>query len=306
LTTATTPQFELSDADRELLPTDEEVDSYVEHGWFLTKKLFTDEEVDTLVAATDRFYAGERDRTLPARPPRLAYWTPDKGEVQRHNDYIHYESDEVARILRKPIVGAVAARLARTHEIRVFQSTLIYKPPRPQEASNIVPWHFDRHYWQTNTSDNMLTAFIPFHHCDEEMGTITMVDGSHRWREIGDNDTTTRHFADRDNSELEDMLADNARFNGMEVKKVPMIIPKGHMSFHHCRTYHGSGANVSPRPRRAISFHLQDGDNAYREYRLSTGELLTYNHDTLVRRDGAGHPDYCDPDFCPVLWRAQA
>jgi ectoine hydroxylase-related dioxygenase (phytanoyl-CoA dioxygenase family) len=303
LTTVTTPRFDLSDPERELLPTDEEVEFYHEHGWFLTKKLFTDEEVDALVEATDRFYAGVRNRTLPVRPPQLAYWTPDKGEVQRHNDYIHYESDMVARILSKPIVDAVAARLARTHEIRVFQSTLIYKPPRPEEASNIVPWHFDRHYWQTNTSDNMLTAFIPFHDCGPDMGTITMVDGSHRWQEIGDNDSTTRHFADRDNSELEDMLAENAAYNGVEVTKIPMIIPKGHMSFHHCRTYHGSGANVSPRPRRAISFHLQDGDNAYREYRLSTGELLSYNHDVLVRRDAAGHPDYSDPEFCPVLWR---
>ena len=81
-----------------------------------------------------------------------------------------------------------------------------------------------------------------------------------------------------------------------------MIIPKGHMSFHHCRIYHGSAANRSPRPRRAISFHLQDGDNAYRPFVLSTGETLTYNHDVLVRRLPDGRPDYGDPDFCPVLW----
>ncbi len=58
-----------------------------------------------------------------------------------------------------------------------------------------------------------------------------------------------------------------------------MIIPKGHMSFHHCRTYHGSAANRSGRPRRAISFHLQDGDNAYRPFTLSNGDVVAYNHD---------------------------
>jgi hypothetical protein len=89
------------------------------------------------------------------------------------------------------------------------------------------------------------------------------------------------------------------------VVKVPMIIPKGHMSFHHCRTYHGSGTNRSPRPRRAISFHLQDGENAYRRFELSTGELLAYNHDVLVRPLPDGRPDYSDPDFCPVLWRGR-
>jgi ectoine hydroxylase-related dioxygenase (phytanoyl-CoA dioxygenase family) len=298
-----TPPFTLTDEERTLLPSESDVDFYAEHGWYLTKKLYTDDEVDELVAASERYYAGERDRTLPVRPPKLAYWDPSKGDVQRHNDYVHYEHDGLARLLRKPLIGAVAAALARADEIRVFQSTLIYKPPIAAEPTNVVPWHFDKHYWSTSSSDDMLTAFIPFHRCDEEMGTITMVDGSHRWREIGTDDTMTRHFAERDVHDLERVLADNAAYNDAEVVKVPMIIPKGHMSFHHCRIYHGSRTNRSARPRRAVSFHLQDGKNAYRKFVLSSGEVLAYNHDAVVRRRPDGSPDYSDPDFCPVLWR---
>lgn len=294
----------LSEQDLELLPSDEDVEFYAEHGWYLSKKLFTDEEMDALVAASEGYYAGARSRTLPVRPPRLAYWTPESGEVQRHNDYVHYESDQLANLLLKPVIGAVAARLARAMEIRVFQSTLIYKPPIAGLPSNIVPWHFDKHYWASSSSENMLTAFIPFHDCDEEMGTITMVDGSHRWKETGADDSTTRHFAERDRSELEVMLSENAAHNGAEVRKVPMVIPKGHMSFHHCKTYHGSGSNVSDRPRRAVSLHLQDGANEFREFPLSDGSLAFYNHDSLVRKTSAGLPDYSDPDYCPVLWRS--
>ncbi|MEV0562598.1 phytanoyl-CoA dioxygenase family protein [Dactylosporangium sp. NPDC050588] len=303
MTISPTQTFALTDDELALLPSDDDVEHYAQHGWYLSKKIFTDDEVDELVAASERYYAGERSRSLPTRPPRLAYWEPSKGDVQRHNDYVHYESDALARILRKPLLGAVAARLAKADEIRVFQSTLIYKPPIAGEPSNVVPWHFDRHYWASCTSENMLTAFIPFHDCDEEMGTITMVDGSHRWEEIGADDTTTRHFAERDNDDLEVMLSDNAAYNNATVTKVPMIIPKGHMSFHHCRTYHGSGANRSDRPRRAISFHLQDGANAFRPFQLSTGDLVAYNHDVLVRRTEDGRPDYSDPEYCPVLWR---
>jgi len=298
-----TPQFTLTEAERSLLPSDSDLEFYAEHGWYLSQKLFTDDEVDELVAASDRYYAGERDRALPTRPTRLAYWDPSKGDVQRHNDYVHYEHDGLARLLRKPLIGAVAAALARAEEIRIFQSTLIYKPPIAAEPSNIVPWHFDKHYWSSSTSDNMLTAFIPFHDCDEEMGTITMVDGSNRWREIGSDDTVTRHFAERDISDLERVLAENAAYNNAEGRQGSDDNPKGHMSFHHCRTYHGSAANRSPRPRRAVSFHLQDGDNAYRPFTLSAGEILAYNHDVLVRRLPDGRPDYSDPEFCPVLWR---
>lgn len=297
-----TPSFTLTQEERSLLPSDSDVESYAEHGWYLSKKLFTDGEVDELVAASERYYAGERDRTLPLRPPRLAYWDPSKGDVQRHNDYVHYEHDGLARLLRKPLIGAVAAALASAEEVRVFQTTLIYKPPIATEPTNIVPWHFDKHYWSPSTSDKMLTAFIPFHDCGEEMGTITMIDGSHRWREIRQDDSMTRHFAERNGSDLERVLAANAAYNNAEVVKVPMIIPKGHMSFHHCRTYHGSAVNRSPHARRAISFHLQDGENAYRPFVLSTGETLEYNHDVLVRRLPDGRPDYSDPDFCPVLW----
>jgi len=298
-------QFSLTEEEQELLPTDDEVEFYAEHGWYLSKKLFTDEEIDGLVAASDRFYAGERDRDLPVRPPKLADWTPAKGDVQRHNDYVHYEHDALGALLRKPLVGAVAARLAQTDTIRIFQSTLIYKPPRPDEPSNVVPWHFDKHYWASSSSERMLTAFIPFHLCDEQMGTITMVDGSHRWKEIGTDDTVVRHFAERDNDDLEVLLARNAEYNNAEVRKVPMIIPKGHMSFHHCKTYHGSAGNRSDRPRRAVSFHLQDGENEFRPYPLSDGSLAAYNHDVLVRRTADGRPDYADPTYCPVIWSSR-
>ncbi|MFH9656869.1 phytanoyl-CoA dioxygenase family protein [Streptomyces sp. NPDC017248] len=305
MTAQNTAPFTLTGEERALLPTDADVDFYAEHGWYLSRKLFTDEETDLLESASERFYAGHRDRELPVRPPKLAYWEPGQGSVQRHNDYIHYEDDTIGRILRKPLLGAVAARLAEAEEIRVFQSTLIYKPPVAEERSNIVPWHFDKHYWATSTSERMLTAFIPFHDCDEEMGTITMVDGSHLWKETAANDATSLHFAERDRGELDQMLEENAAYNGVEVRKVPMVIPKGHVSFHHCRTYHGSGANVSDRPRRAVSFHLQDGGNRYRAFRRTDGTPVTYNHDVVVRQTAEGTPDYADPEFLPVLWRTR-
>lgn len=297
-------EFSLTAEEQALLPSDDDVRSYAEHGWYLSGKLFTDDEVDALVAASDDYYDGARDRRLPGRPAKLAYWQPEHGQVQRHNDYVHYESDAIAKVLRKPLLGAVAARLAEADEIRIFQSTMIYKPPVAAEPSNVVPWHFDKHYWSCCTSNRMLTAFIPFHDCDVEMGTITMVDGSHRWRETGTDDTAVRHFAERDKAQLDVMLAENAAYNGAEVAKVPMVIPKGHLSFHHCRTYHGSGPNLSGRPRRAISLHLQDGANAFQEFPLSDGTLAGYNHDSLVRRTAEGYPDYSDPEYCPTLWRA--
>ena len=119
--TTTTNQFALTGAEQDLLPTDADVQWFADHGWYLSKRLLSDGEVDALADASERFYAGHRDRVLPHHPPTLAYWEPAHGQVQRHNDYVHYESDATARILRKPLIGAVAARLAGAREIRVFQ-----------------------------------------------------------------------------------------------------------------------------------------------------------------------------------------
>ncbi|ATE58327.1 phytanoyl-CoA dioxygenase [Actinosynnema pretiosum] len=295
----------LPEQDRALLPSDDDVRFYAEHGWYLSPKLLTDDEVDALVAASEEYYAGRRDRELPLRPEKLSYWTPEDGEVQRNNDYIHYESETIGAILRKPIIAATAARLARVDLIRLFQATLLYKPPQPDEKSNIVPWHFDKYYWATSSSEDMITAFIPFHHCDEEMGTITMVDGSHRWDEFRGWDSRNGHAAVPGDTEREHLLTEVSRRNGAEVVKLPMTIPKGHMTFHHCRLYHGSAANRSDRPRRAISLHLQDGANAHRDHRLATDSRQTaYKHDELLRKLPDGSPDYSDPEFCPVLWQS--
>ena len=101
------------DPDPTLLPSAEDVRFYAEHGWYLSPKLLTDDEVGTLVEASERYYAGERDRELPHHPAKLSYWTPADGDVQRNNDYIHYESDAIAEILRKPEIAATALFMAQ-------------------------------------------------------------------------------------------------------------------------------------------------------------------------------------------------
>jgi hypothetical protein len=297
-----TSRFALTGEELDLLPTDEDVEFYAANGWYLSKQLLTDEEVALLQEASEAFYAGEKDREIPVRPPRLRYWTPEKGSCLRHNDYVHYEVDAIGAVMRKPLLGAVAAKLAPAHEMRIFQCTLIYKPPVENEPTNIVSWHYDKDYWATSASERMLTAFIPFHDCTEEFGTICMADGSHRWEEADKSNITGLGYPERNHDDLEKILRANALFNGTELRTTVVEIPKGHMSFHHCRTYHSSGHNRSGMPRRAISLHLQDGENRYSEFKLHDGELATYNHDFVVRKDAAGFPDYADPEFCPVVW----
>lgn len=280
------------DVDVALLPTDADVAFYREHGYYMTKKIYTDEEIEAAVRGSERYYAGERDMPPPYDRAVAAGWTPEKGDVLRKNDYASLQNRELTTLTRKPILGAIAARLCGA-PVRLWHDQLLYKPVSTPDAVANVGWHTDRGYWKTCASDNMLTAWIPFHDCFEEQGTITMVDGSLHWPD----NTEGLDFFSNDLEGLEK----NFVTGGRQVHKAPMNLPKGHVSIHHCLTIHGSGPNHGAAPRRSIAVHLQDEANRYRVFHTATGRLASHYNDRLVRAVD-GHPDYTDPVVCPQLW----
>lgn len=286
-----------------LLPTSEDIAFYQEHGWYISKKIFSDEEIDALFDASERYYIGERDARLPAPIKSYLDWTPDQGDGLRLNDYIVLQSQQFRQFSLNPLLGAIAARLSGSDQIRLFNSSLVYKPPRDAGEDTLVGWHVDRAYWKTCTSNNMLTAWIPFHDCNEQMGTLTVIDSSHRWpdtemiREMRNSKT----FLCNDFNKLECQLEECE----MPIKKVPIILKKGQVSFHHCLTFHGSGLNRSTQPRRCLILHMQDQQNQYRVYLNPDGQPYVYNNDLFCCKLANGYPDYSDPLVCPVLWEEE-
>ena len=282
----------LTEEQRALLPTDDEVRAYRERGWYLSGKIFSDDEIDAAREGSERYYALDLDDPgLPALETRRPQAPPGPG--LRKADYASFFNRGLGALVHHPLLAAVAARLAGTPEIRLWHDQLLYKPTDDPAKKANVGWHTDRGYWKTCSSTNLLTAWVPFHDCDEAMGTITMIDGSLHWP---DNTEGLNFFS----SDLEG-LEQNFRTGGQPVVKIPVDMKKGQVSFHHCLTIHGSGPNRRPDPRRSIAIHLQDGANRWQEYHYPDGRLATHDNDLLVRR-ADGHPDYTDPDVCPTLY----
>jgi hypothetical protein len=276
-----------------LLPSDQDVARYEERGYYLSPVILSDEQIDAAIAGSERFYAGEvTDPGIAAleryRPTGAAR------EGLRKNDYASFFCPELAALTRQPILGAIAARLAGTPSIRLWHDQLLYKPTdRPEQLAR-VGWHTDRQYWMCCSSDAMLTAWIPFHDCDAEMGSIAFVEGSQHWTEP----SKGLNFFSSDLEAIEEGFASGGR----PVVKSTMTFRKGQVSFHNCRTIHGSGPNVRSDPRRAIAVHLQDEANRYREYVGDNGQLARHPNDALCRHVDSV-PDYTDPTICPVLYR---
>jgi len=282
--------MDLSAEQRELLPSDEDVAFYREHGWYISKKILSDEAIDDALYGSERHYAGERDSELLVGG--YLDWKPGDGDALRINDYVSLQNDQLRNLVHTPLIAAVAARLSGSSTIRLFHDQLIYKPSGEKKAA--IGWHVDRAYWSTCTSDEMLTAWIPFHDCDERMGTVTMLDGSHRWTDTADLRTFRRHDLDQ----LEQQFSSS----GNAIRKVPMNLKKGQVSFHHARTIHGSYPNVSNAPRIALAVHLQDAANQYCLHHDDQGNVSFHIIDSLCRKQPNGNPDYADPDICPMLW----
>jgi hypothetical protein len=294
--------MELTSDRSSLLPTEDDVAFYEEHGWWVSPPMFSDDEMDEALRAVERHYAGERDCEPPGPLAGYLDWSPDKGaDGLRMNNYIALQQLGLRALALSPVLGETAARLARTPEIRLFNSTLIYKPPHVEGDKVKIGWHVDRAYWQTSTSRNMLTAWIAFHDCDEEMGTITMLDGSHRWPAdpVVDELRSGRTFVCEDVDALERRL----EALGLPLVRVPVNVRRGQVSFHHCLTFHGSGVNRRDRPRISMTVHMQDESNRYQPAFDHTGAPFTYRNDAVCRKTDAGEPDYRDPAICPVIWR---
>jgi hypothetical protein len=275
-------------------PTDEDVSFYRDHGYWISPVILPDHVLDEAERGIERFYASDVDQFLavdeappdPISDGGFSYWgwRPSDGDVLRKNFYTTLRVHELAQLARYPAVASCAAALSGSPSLRLWHDQLLYKPHSAGDKAN-VRWHTDRYYWMTCSSEDMLTAWIPFADVTEEDGPMFVVDGSRHWT-----DDIGIEWQDASFSVIDEVLV------ARPSRLVPIELKRGQVSFHHCKTLHGSGANRSATPRRSLVVHFQPATNGF----VPRGRHHTI--DELVSMTGAGLPDYADPAICPVLF----
>jgi hypothetical protein len=276
--------------------TDSDVAFYQEHGYWVSPVVIPADVLDAAERGMERFYARDVDhlldwdrRTDIDSFPLDRYshwgWRPAHGDVMRKNDYTSLRVNELSGLAHYPVVAACAARLSGFPQLRLWHDQLLYKPVDAGRAPAYVKWHTDRFYWKTCSSEEMLTAWIPFANVTERDGAMSILDGSHRWSDKVDIDWSNAPF-----SVIDDVVSQ------YHAELVPICLQRGQISFHHCKTIHGSGLNRGEMPRRSFVVHFQPGTNRYIERGYS------HPNDDLVRTTPEGVPDYADPDISPQLF----
>src|SRR5262245_55387376 len=219
--------------------------AYDADGQWTSPVLFSPDEVERFLEATDRVVGGDY---RGSRAPTLCLPFTPTGHDLRKIDNAWWADPDLAALAAHPRLAEIAAALLGAPSVRLWQDQLLYKPPG-DAATTTIGWHQDWASWDTVASHGaFVTAWVAFDDVDDDNGAMQMIPGSHHWGLVpgGSNFFAT----DRD-----EQLA-GLRERGAEPRS--MVMEAGQVSFHHPLTFHGSGPNTSDRVRRSLAIHFVD------------------------------------------------
>lgn len=181
--------------------------------------------------------------------------------------------DGMKELMLDPRLGELAATLAGVDGIRIWHDQALFKPP----FGNPTGWHLDNPYWSFSTRDT-LSLWVALDDATLGNGCMWYIPGSHK--------TATWENAGIGNN-MSDLFKLYPQWR--EIEPVACPCPAGSAVFHNGLTAHGAGANMTNKPRRAMTCgYMPDGatfngqqnilpDDYFQS--LKIGDVL--NNDTL-------------------------
>jgi len=219
--------------------TEEQVRSFEENGFVSGIQILTDEQVDLLNEDLANFQSvNEEQKKL------FYYYESNESEDP---DKILFHAIGAWRLTPgfHDLIWSPAYRMAAYQllgqSFRLFHDQLFCKPAK---HGGVVAWHQDFSYWTFTKPMHHLTCWIGLDDATTENGCLYYVPGSHKWGLLPITGLAG------------DMEAVRSVLSNEQVaifdKKVANELPRGYASFHHPLMMHGSYANNSERPRRAV------------------------------------------------------
>lgn len=225
---------------------DEQITQYQARGFIKGPRVLDDAAVEELRAEIDRVI---RDKNQPGPQPVVLRNIGRPGTTIWQILDIWMASPAFKRLLFHPAVVTGAAQLTGARELRLWHDQIQYKIAG---TGGVNMWHQDWPYWGVLNAPHQVTAWIALDDVDVENGCMSMVPGSHVW---GRNDAFLQSLTGYD--------ALPTKFQEHRVERVYAPVGKGEVHFHHAMTWHGSHANQSNRPRRAIALHYMTEQTCY-------------------------------------------
>jgi ectoine hydroxylase-related dioxygenase (phytanoyl-CoA dioxygenase family) len=262
---------------------------YWERGYWISPKLFDDDQIARLRAAHAELWAARYDHEIPSQYGLTAV-EPGSTKVRiQFNAF--WLNDEIRRAVTSPILGQMGAQLMGADGVRLWHDQAIYKPGTGGQAvtnAGNIGWHQDFGYWQSSSFPDMCTAWVALQDTDLTNGGMRTIVGSHKWGLIKGSDGFSQ-------TDLEQQAQRFAQLGGTAWLDEPCLLKAGQASFHHCLTFHGSGPNLSQQPRLSVVAHMMPADTVYRAGRQWHPNLVFFGPNAYDGQPFAG-------DYWPVMW----
>jgi ectoine hydroxylase-related dioxygenase (phytanoyl-CoA dioxygenase family) len=236
----------LNDARSSYELTSEQISFYETNGYLAGLRLLTDAQVDALRAEVSEL-AGpgyERDQRFYEYHSNES---SDPNQTLFHALGAWRVAPALHDLLWNPKFLIPAAQLLGG-PARFWHDQIFYKPAR---HGGVVAWHQDYSYWTRTKPIAHLSCWIGLDDSTQANGCVHYVPGSQRWNLL-----PITGLAD-DMNAIQSVLTPEQT---QSFKPVPIELKNGEASFHHPLMVHGSFANRSDRPRRAVVINVfRDG-----------------------------------------------
>lgn len=224
----------------------EQVALYRRNGFVNAGQVVTPEQVDSLRSELERVMRDHQDESKP-QPLRLSNLTGDPSKPVWQIVNIWQGSEAFLDLVHNPKVVAAVQQATGASGLRLWHDQIQYKPA---ENGGVNAWHQDNPYWAPIApADTQITAWLALDDVDDDNGCMSMVPGSNQWG----NAIEFLHT-------IKDFHAMPQTWQGHELHVVRTPVRAGSLHLHHPYTWHGSHANRSGRPRRAIALHYMTSD----------------------------------------------
>jgi len=146
-------------------------------------------------------------------------------------------NSRVRKLMMSPELGKAAARLSGANGIRIWHDQALFKRP----WANPTALHLDVPFWSFSAPD-AISLWVALDDATYNNGCLYFLQGTHKktdYRDIG----ITKN--------MKAIFTIYPELASVEALAVPM--KAGSASFHNGLCIHGAGANMTPRPRRAMT-----------------------------------------------------
>jgi ectoine hydroxylase-related dioxygenase (phytanoyl-CoA dioxygenase family) len=219
----------------------QQVEQFQQNGFLNGGKALSDEQVEILRSELARVI--EHHDALEAKSVLFRNLSQNDTAPVWQIVNIWQASAPYLELVHHAKIAEEISQLTGASTLRIWHDQIQYKPA---ETGGVNWWHQDAPLWPIIAPMTEVSAWVALDDVDEGNGCMSMVPGSHRW---GNNIEFLGSLMGQDFDALP------SEYSGHQVKIVRCPVKKGEVHYHHALTWHGSHANTSGHPRRAIALH---------------------------------------------------